>query len=79
MPAQFRRHWSRQIDDVIRSKHYTWLGLGLGGHPVDEAMVELTAKIMHICRRCGIDWQRIVEDSQARVEQEESEVTKSAA
>ena len=79
MSARFRRHWSRHIDDVIRSKHYTWLGLGLGGETVEKAMVELTAKIMHICRRCGIDWQRVLNKSLAQVEQQERELQKSAA
>jgi hypothetical protein len=79
MPAHSRRHWSRQIEDVIRSKHYTWLGLGLGGDPIDQAMVDLTAKIMCICRRCGIDWQQVVAKSQAKIEQEEREVENRAA
>ena len=83
MPQQFRSHWSRKIADVIRSRHYTWLGQGLGGAPVDEAMVTLTTDVMHICKRQGIDIGWLIEQSKAKFEQEElaianSEVTRRA-
>ncbi|MEO8493853.1 MAG: hypothetical protein ABI614_02200 [Planctomycetota bacterium] len=71
MPNQLRRNWYRKIADVIRSRHYTWLGLGLGGAPVDEAMVTLTADVMHVCKQQGIDINWLIEQSKAKFEQEE--------
>jgi hypothetical protein len=57
--------------DVIRSRHYTWLGNGLGGDPIDDAMVTITADVMHICIREGIDIDSLIAKSKARFEQEE--------
>ena len=71
MPKQLRRNWYRKIADVIRSKHYTWLGLGLSGAPVDEAMVTLTTDVMHVCKHQGIDVNWLIEQSKAKFEQEE--------
>lgn len=73
MINRIRSHWSQEIDDVIRSKHYTWLARGLGGEAVEDAMVSLTTDIMHICRRKGIPWQQVLAKSQAQFEMEEVE------
>ena len=73
MPKQFRRHWNRHVEDVIRSRHYTWLGNGLGGDPIDEAMLAITTDVMHICKRQGIDIDSLIAESKARFEQEEHE------
>ncbi len=69
-----RRNWSDNVDDVIRSKHYTWMGMGLGGEPLEEAMQALTADIMHLCQRRGISWEHLVEKSLAQFEQEEHDL-----
>lgn len=74
MPQQFRQHWYRKVMDVIRSRHYTWLAQGLGGDPVDEAMVTLTADVMHVCKREGIDIDWLIEQSRAKFEQEERDL-----
>ena len=79
MSDRIQRPWTRQIDDVIRSKHYTWLGLGLGGRAIDDAVVDLTAKVMHICKRCGIDFKHVLQRSQAKLEQEERAANSRAA
>jgi hypothetical protein len=79
MPKQFRRHWYRHIVDVIRSRHYTWLGRGLGGDPIDEAMVTITADVMHICKHEGIDIDTLIAKSRARFEQEERQTRPSVA
>ncbi|MDA1053463.1 MAG: hypothetical protein O3C40_23690 [Planctomycetota bacterium] len=68
---QIRRNWYRKIVDVVRSRHYTWLGEGLGGVPVDEAIVTLTTDVMHVCKRQGIDIDWLIEQSKAKFEQEE--------
>lgn len=79
MPQELRRNWYRKIADVIRSRHYTWLGLGLGGAPVDEAMVTLTTDVMHICKRQGIDIGWLIEQSKAKFEQEERAIASTEA
>jgi hypothetical protein len=79
MPQEFRRNWFRKVADVIRSRHYTWLGQGLGGAPVDEAMVTLTADVMHVCKRQGIDINWLIEQSKAKFEQEEKALAHSEA
>ena len=72
MSKHFRRNWYRKIQDVIRSRHYTWLGLGLGGTQVAEAMISLTTDVMHVCKREGIDIDWLIEQSKVNFEQEET-------
>ena len=79
MPQQIRRNWYRNIADVIRSRHYTWLGEGLGGAPIDEAMVSLTTDVMHICKRQGIDIDWLIAQSKAKFEQEERAIANADA
>jgi len=73
MFAQPRTNWSHEIDQIIRSKHYTWLGEGLGGEPHERALATIMVDIMHICRRKGIAWERLLQQSRAQFEQEELE------
>jgi hypothetical protein len=68
-----RSNWENHIEDVVRSRHYTWLPEGLGGEPVDKAMSYLVTDIMHVCRRTGASWEQILADAAARFEHEESE------
>ncbi len=69
-----RENWIDNIDDVIRSRHYTWIPRGLGGEPVDEAMVWLVTDIMHICERAGADWEDVLQRGRARFRQERTEL-----
>ncbi len=71
-----RRNWSQDLDEVIRSRHYTWLGLGLGGEAIEDAMTVVIADIMHICQRRGIPWEAIVEKSRKQFEREERELAR---
>ncbi len=73
MITRGRENWSHDIDEIIRSRHYTWLGMGLGGESIEQAVTSLTADIMHICKRKGIPWERVVEQARAQFEQEELE------
>lgn len=68
-----RGNWSREIDAVIRSRHYTWLPAGLDGQPADSAMATLVADIMHFCKREGINWPQTLQRGEAMFEQEEAE------
>lgn len=74
MSDHTRRGWSRHIDQVIRSQHYTWLAEGLSGKPLEQALLNITADMMHICKRQGISWDRLVAESQAQFEHEEQPV-----
>lgn len=69
-----REHWLDHVDDVIRSRHYTWIPQGLGGESVDEAMSWLVTDIMHICHRSGISWEDVLEQGAARFQQEQLEL-----
>lgn len=66
-----RSHWKDHIEDVVRSRHYTWLPSGLGGEPPAAAMSFLVTDIMHVCQRTGIAWDKVLAEAAARFEQEE--------
>ena len=68
-----RADWSRHIEQVLRSKHYTWIAEGLAGAPVDEALVAITADLMHICHRSGLSWEELAARGQRLCEREETE------
>lgn len=69
-----RADWSRHIDQIIRSRHYTWIGEGLGGEPLETALVDITTDLMHICRREGISWEYVLSEAARQFEQEEDEL-----
>lgn len=71
MADRVRREWSRHIDQVLRSQHYSWLAEGLSGAPLEEALINITADIMHICKRQGIEWESLLDKSQTQFEEEE--------
>jgi hypothetical protein len=62
--------WLYRIEQVVRSRHYTWLAEGLGGMPAEEAMITLTADLMHICQHEGISWEQVVKRSHDQFERE---------
>lgn len=68
-----RTNWSHHIEQILRSKHYTWIAEGLGGAPLKEALVSITADVMHMCHRTGLSWEELVAQSQRLCEREESE------
>ncbi|MEO8497617.1 MAG: hypothetical protein ABI614_21330, partial [Planctomycetota bacterium] len=61
----------------IRSRHYTWLGNGLGGDEVEVAITTLLADIMHICNRQGIGWESVLEHGYEQFQHEEREIARS--
>ncbi len=68
-----RENWLEHVENVIRSRHYTWLPEGLGGEPVDVAMTYLTTDIMHVCKRAGISWSDVLAEAEARFAREEAD------
>jgi hypothetical protein len=79
MSVRTRSNWSRHIDQVIRSQHYTWLGEGLGGAPPEEALVDIATDMRHICERQGISWEALLEKSRKQFEQEEFQSSRQRA
>ena len=73
MINRMQKDWSGDIDNVIRSRHYTWLAMGLGGQSVEDAVTSLTIDLMHLCRRKGISWEEVLEEGRRQFEKEESE------
>ncbi|MGQ0633518.1 MAG: hypothetical protein ACT4QC_02815 [Planctomycetaceae bacterium] len=73
-----RTHWNQRIDQVIRSRHYTWLGEGLGGEAPSVALGDILADVMHICARQGIRWEELVARSRVEFEAEEARHAESA-
>ena len=69
-----RSGWKQHVEQVIRSQHYTWIGEGLGGEPLGEALTNMMADIMHICAHQGISWEQLVTRSRVQFEGEEAEV-----
>lgn len=71
MSNRIRDNWSHDIDEVIRSRHYTWLGLGLGGESIEEAMTSMMTDIMHICQREDLPFEQVLANGRAQFEREE--------
>ncbi len=69
-----RQNWSRHVDDIIRSRHYTWIGEGLGGMPPQEALQEILTDLIHICHRTDISFDDLLADCQSRCEEEEEAI-----
>ena len=68
--SQQRENWLRHVDDIIRSRRYTWIGEGLGGRAVPEAMSQIMTDVMHICDREGISLEELLAESRRRAESE---------
>ena len=75
MSARNRVRWDRHVEQVIRSQHYTWLGEGLAGEPLTEALTDIMSDIMHICARQGMSWEDLLTRSRAQFEREEAQVS----
>jgi hypothetical protein len=71
MVAQARPQWSRHIDQMIRSHRFNRIGEGLAGAPLDDALVEITADVMHLCKREGLDWDTVLQRAQTLFDREE--------
>ena len=74
MSIRDRGGWKDHIEQIIRSQHYTWIGEGLGGEPLAEALTDMMADIMHICTHQRMSWEQLVDRSRAQFEREEVEV-----
>ena len=74
MINRLQKNWSDDIDAVIRSRHYTWLAMGLGGESVENAVTSLLTDIMHLCQRQGVPWEDVLDISREQFEQEENDV-----
>ncbi len=69
-----RSNWLDHVQNVLRSRHYTWLPEGLGGEPVDVAMTYLVTDVMHVCKQAGVSFEDVLRASRQQYEQEERDV-----
>lgn len=67
------QRWIRRIEEIIRSRHYTWIAEGLGGDDVPEAVQQLLADIMHLAHHAGLNWDEVYEAARQQFEREECE------
>jgi hypothetical protein len=73
MSVRNRAYWDRNVDQVIRSQHYTRLGEGLAGEPANAALTDILADVMHICVRQRMSWETLVARARAQFEHEEAQ------
>lgn len=66
-----RTKWMDHVEQVVRSRHYSWLPSGLGGEPVDVAMTCLVTDIMHICKLTDTPFDAVLAAAQKRFDSEE--------
>jgi ethanolamine ammonia-lyase small subunit len=71
MSTRARPDWSRRIDQVVRSQRYTLVAEGLSGEPIEKAITDITADLMHLCRRQGVNFEQLLVQSRKQVDQEE--------
>jgi len=45
MSVRNRAEWKSHIEQIVRSKRYTWIGEGLGGESLAEALTDMLADI----------------------------------
>ena len=64
-------HWVRQIEEIIRSRHYTWIAEGLGGNEVPEAVRQLLVNTMRLAHHAGLDWNDMYAAARQQFECEE--------
>jgi hypothetical protein len=69
-----RKHWRRHVAQIIRSRHYGWIGESRDGDPVDEVMRDILADVMHICKHEKIDFDDLVASARRQCEDEEADV-----
>ena len=79
MSIESRTNWSHHVDQILRSRHYTWIAEGLGGAPLRDAMLSMTTDLIHMCHRAGISWDELAADSDYLCRCEENQKTKSPA
>ncbi len=73
------QRWVRRIDEIIRSRHYTWIAEGLGGNEVPEAVHQLLTDTMHLSRRAGLNWDEVYAAARQQFEREEREAAESTS
>lgn len=71
MSTRMRTDWSRRIDKVLHSQKYMLVAEGLSGEPIEKALTDITADIMHLCKRRGINLEQLLAQSRTQAEQEE--------
>lgn len=65
--------WLRRIEEIIRSRHYTWIAEGLGGDDVPDAIQQILADTMHLAHHAGLNWDEVYTAAREQFEKEEHE------
>ena len=73
-----RENWFHRVQEVNRSRHYTWLAQGLGGEDAEEAMTWLTTDIMHLCEMAAIPFDRVLNHARFHHHVEQDELYETA-
>lgn len=66
-----REQWLHHVEEVVRSRHYTWLPSGLGGESVDVAMTFLLTDILHICKLTDTQFEDVLTSAKRQFRAEE--------
>ncbi len=66
-----RKNWAPHVNRILRSRHYTWIGDGLAGHNVEEAVTQILVDAMHLCRHEGLDWDGMLASASRQLHEEE--------
>ena len=77
MQKRNHKNWLPHIQQVMRSRHYAWLAEARDGDPIDEVLRDVTADVMHICKRQGISWERLLLGALEQYQAEEEDVVSS--
>lgn len=79
MSTRMRPNWSKRIDKVLHSQKYMLVAEGLSGEPIEKALTDITADIMHLCKRRGINVEQLLAESRSQAELEEKHAPVSAS
>ncbi len=73
-----RQNWATHVNRILRSRHYTWIGDGLAGHKVDQALARILVDTMHMCRRENLEFDTVMADSMRQFLEEVAEEEQAA-
>jgi hypothetical protein len=68
-----RQNWAPHVNRILRSRRYTWIGDGLAGHNVEDALTQIVVDAMHMCQRENLDWDAVLADSMRHFFEEEKQ------
>ena len=64
---------AKRIAQIVRARRYTWLGEGLAGVPIENALTEVLANVLEICDRERFAIQELLANGRKQLDVEHSE------